>query len=124
MTTPRVGQLLYRGCACDDFARVLRVGEDDNGRAVLDVELCDQRDLNDIFATHGAGTDLRDLKDEDINLTYIELPPGTRVVIKDVPWAPDTQGWIKVFFDPDGMHCHRCTRMFKPHDEGQDPWDK
>jgi hypothetical protein len=109
---PKVGQLLYRGCACDDFARVLRVGQDDNGVDVIDVELIES--VNELYFPEGF--------DEDGVgcLTRIELPDGTPVRICDVQWKPRGDGSIECRMTTGG--CNRCTSVFYPHDEGKDPF--
>ena len=119
---PKEGQLLYRGCACDDFARVLRVGKDANGLDVLDIELTNQEHINDVFAVanpdENAGSG-----DQNTSLLRIVLPPDTKVVLKDVPWKAGSAG-IRLFIAPDGLLCHRCTAIFYPHDDGVSPFEK
>lgn len=106
------GQLLYRGCSCDEFARILRVGVDSNDTPVLDIELVDAN-LNDIMY-------FRKVNEEIPNNASIVLPKDFKVKIVDVPYTQDEQG-IELYVASEEL-CHRCTGRFYPHDEGVSPF--
>jgi hypothetical protein len=47
----RAGQLLYRGCSCDEFARILRVGKDAGAVSTGGCYRC-----TELFYPHDEGT--------------------------------------------------------------------
>lgn len=123
---PKAGQLLYRGRSCDDFAKILRVGQDPNGRDIMDVELLVALDEIYFPSYQHPRPEEKGL----VNLATIELPEGTKVVIRDVPWRwPDpsgkdpkaeTRGDICLAISTGG--CYRCTEHFYPHEPDADPF--
>ena len=109
----KVGQLLFRGCSCDEFARILRVGVDANNTPVLDIELVDAG-INEI-------TDFREVEKDTPNLATIVLPEDTKIKIVNVPYTQDEDG-IELYVASENL-CHSCTGRFYPHDEGEDPFN-
>jgi len=107
------GQLLFRGCSCDEFARILRVGVDGNDTPVLDIELVDAG-INDIMWS-------REISEDIPNLARVVLPEGVKVRITDVPYIQDEHG-IELYVASEEL-CHRCTGRFYPHAEGEDPFN-
>ena len=113
---PQVGQLLYRGCSCDDFAKVLKVYQDANGMEVIDVELL--QPLNELYFPVA-----QSFEHEEWCLTKIELPPNTPVKIINVEYHSESSINIKLRISTGG--CHRCTESFYPHFPGEEiDWDK
>lgn len=108
----KAGQLLYRGCACDEFARILRVGVDGNNTPVLDIELIDAG-LNDIM-------DFPQINEQTPNLASIILPKDLKIKIVDVPYIQN-KSRVELFVASNNLCC-RCTHQFYPHDEGVSPF--
>lgn len=131
--TPKVGQLLYRGCSCDEFARVVAVKQIDyNGPLdVLDIELVDG-DINELFQGEGLceylnreGCEEDCGRDQHNSPIRVELPPGTKVTVRDVPYKvlpEDKGGGIRLWIN-NVATCYQCMSHFFPHDEGKGPWD-
>jgi hypothetical protein len=110
LCVPKVGQLLWRGCSCDNFGRVTRVGKDLAGREVIDIELV-AADINELYFPKSQ-TEVPEWEDP---LTQIKLPPGTKVEITDVLYKADSPEHIYCCISTGG--CYRCTESFWPHDE-------
>lgn len=112
---PEVDDYLYASCAGEDYGQILRVGKDPNGVPIIDIELYNPQDL--IW-----------FKDSDFQnpLTEIELPPDTKVILRDLQWKPaggyeswdEEKSWITLIscFTP-GNGCYRCTKLFSLHKE-------
>lgn len=114
---PKEGQLLYRGCSYDDFAKILRVGEDPNEEPVIDIELIES--INELyFPRFHEETDDNDA----FNLAEIVLPENTPVKIINVQYRPVSRNTIELAISAGG--CYRCTTLFYPHNAGEKVvWD-
>lgn len=104
-TTPREGQWLYASCAGETYGKVVRVGVDENGSAVLDIELQDPDVLADAPCMEC---------DEDpcehVSLLRVEISPGAVITLRDVLWRSVGQGLIECRTPGNG--CARCTKVF------------
>lgn len=110
---PKVGDYLYATCAGEDYGQIIGVGKDANDIPTLDIEVYNPDDMLSY--------------DDEINpLTRLELPPNTKVILRDVQWK-HLQGWEA--FDEDkswvtriecytpGNNCYRCTKAFSLSDK-------
>lgn len=119
MSKIKENQLLYRGCACEDLARIVRVGKDVNGLDVVDIELLNANDINELYFPRAQTFEV------DNSLARIELPKGTKVVIRDVPYRVDSDSeTLGITLAVSTGGCYRCTEHFYPHDEGKRPFEK
>lgn len=112
---PQVGQLLYRGCSCDEFGRITRV-ETSNGKDFIDIELVDA-DINELYFPVAQVDKDSPLADPFDCNTTIELPPNTKVKIIDVQYISLGTYHIQCRISTGG--CYRCTESFYFHDEGK-----
>jgi len=107
---PEVGDYLYASCPGCDFGQIVGVGKDANDAPTIDIELYEPGDL--IW-----------FEDNDFQnpLTRLELPEGTKVILRDVQWKPagayegwdEAKSWVTTItcFTP-GNGCYRCTKLF------------
>lgn len=111
---PEIGDYLYASCAGEDYGQVVGVGQDDNGIPTIDIEVFQHDDLID-FA------DYDDEEGAPPVLTTLELPPGTKAILRNVQWksAGGYEGWdeLKTWITlivcrTPGNHCYRCTKLF------------
>jgi len=99
------GALLFSSCAGAHFGRVLRVGKDDNGVDVIDVEVFD--------ANEAVHFELK-CKEFPAVRPRVELPEGVNMILRDgYKWAANSL----LVGTPVGG-CFRCSQLFSVHAPG------
>jgi hypothetical protein len=104
---PKIGQWLYASCSDADYGQIVAVGQDDNGVATIDILVSDPQDI--ISCEHNE-------KDSDgwiDPLTTLELPEGTRVILRHVQWRPGSGEDNFIVCNTPGDGCFRCTKLFQ-----------
>jgi hypothetical protein len=112
---PEVGQYLHASCSDLDVYRILGRSQDENGQNVIDVEVLDINEVVHFDHDNDARGDGSDGK-WSRPLSRIELPEGTRVIIRDMQWR-DT-GPVTVSDEHQGIvvnspvgGCYRCSNL-------------
>lgn len=117
---PRVGHFLYASCAGEDYGQIVGVGKDDNGVTTIDIEVFN---IQDIISCDDEWSG-NDQWSRSV-LTTLELPPGTKVILRNVQWKymsgyegwDDEKTWVTVIdCNTPGNNCYRCTKLFSLND--------
>lgn len=111
---PEVGDYPYASCAGEDYGQVIAIGRDSNDIPTIDIEVYSRGDLIDF-------SDYDDEEGAPPILTRLELPPGTKAILRDVQWKPaggwegwdEAKSWVTLIVcRTPGNHCYRCTKLF------------
>lgn len=112
ITEPEVGHYLHASCSAEDYGRILAVGADENGAPTIDIEVLHPQDLISC-------DDDDDDEFESPTLTTLELPPGTKVILRNLQWRKlgDWDETISIVCNTPGNGCFRCTKLFSLQSE-------
>ena len=99
---PKPGMFLYSSCRGENWGKIIAVHPDDNGTPCMDVELLDGQDC--LTTTDDDSADF-----PNSNLMQLDIPEGTRLVLRDMQYR--LRGCDCILVRSPGDGCFRCDKL-------------